>query len=150
MPVGPARLDEALGILRHLRPALGRETLAEALRPGGPAHRLGYRLLGIEIGGRLVALAGARPLITLARGRHLHVDDVVVDPAWRGRGIGRLLLEGLEARARREDLGALHLDSLLEARAFYEALGFTAMGCLPMVKRLAPRAEGGGGGGPGD
>jgi GNAT superfamily N-acetyltransferase len=136
--VSAARLEEAFAVLRHLRPALTRAELAEALRPGGRAHRLGYRLLGIEAEGRLVALVGARPLVTLARGRHLHVDDVVVDPDWRGRGVGRILLEALEARARRRGLRALHLDSFGSAVPFYEALGFTDMGCRPMVKKLPP------------
>jgi GNAT superfamily N-acetyltransferase len=138
--VSAARLEEAFALLRHLRPALTRADLAEALRPGGPAHRLGYRLLGVEAEGRLVALAGSRPVVTLARGRHLHVDDVVVDPLWRGRGVGRILLEALETRARRRGLRALHLDSFTAAVPFYEALGFADVGCRPMVKRLAPES----------
>jgi GNAT superfamily N-acetyltransferase len=96
----------------------------------------------VEIDERLVALAGARPLVTLARGRHLHIDDLVVDPAWRRRGVGRFLLEEIEKRARRQGLGAIHLDSFLEAVPFYEALGFGTMSCRAVVKRLSPAVEG--------
>jgi GNAT superfamily N-acetyltransferase len=139
--VGARRLEEALVVLRHLRPDLTREDLALALRRGGPAHRLGYRLFGVEIEGRLVAVAGARPLVTLARGRHLHIDDLVVDPERRGQGLGRLLLEALETHARRRGLRALHLDSFSSAVPFYEALGFRDMDCRPMVKGLTAEAS---------
>lgn len=138
VPVGAARLDEAWRVLRHLRPGLERRRLAEALRRGGRAHRLGYRLRGLEVRGRLVALAGGRPLVTLARGPHLHIDDFVVVPAWRGRGAGRRLLEALEEDARHRGLVAVHLDSFLDALGFYEALGFTALPCRTVRKKLLP------------
>ncbi len=138
VPVGTARLDEAWRVLRHLRPGLERRRLADALRRGGRAYRLGYRLRGLEVRGRLVALAGGRPLVTLARGPHLHIDDFVVVPAWRGRGAGRRLLEALEEHARKRGLAAVHLDSFLDALGFYEALGFTALPCRAVRKKLPP------------
>jgi len=54
-----------------------------------------------------------------------------VDPAWRGRGLGRALMEGLEHAAR--DLGhtALQLatgDRQPEAVALYEATGWERVG----------------------
>jgi GNAT superfamily N-acetyltransferase len=52
--------------------------------------------------------------------------------------VGRILLAAREARARRRGLRALHLDSFGSAVPFYEALGFTDMGCRPMVKKLPP------------
>jgi GNAT superfamily N-acetyltransferase len=61
----------------------------------------------------------ARPL--------LNIHDLVVLPAWRGRGVGRALLEGAEALARRGGCGKLTLevqDDNARARGLYESFGF--------------------------
>jgi ribosomal protein S18 acetylase RimI-like enzyme len=55
------------------------------------------------------------------------VTRVYVDPAYRRRGGGRLLLEGLEASARALGLEQLRLDTredLVEAQALYRAAGW--------------------------
>ena len=60
-------------------------------------------------------------------GRKWWVEDVVVDRAWRGRGLGRLLLEHAMTYARQAGRGTLMLTSRpsrSEANALYRALGF--------------------------
>jgi hypothetical protein len=49
----------------------------------------GYELVGAFRGGRLVGVLGMRPVHTLMRGPHLHIDDIVVDEAERQSGCGR-------------------------------------------------------------
>lgn len=60
----------------------------------------------------------------------LHVVAMWTDPAWRGRGVGRLVLDTLRAWADQRGL-SLHLDVEAEnhvARRLYESYGFTATG----------------------
>lgn len=55
------------------------------------------------------------------------VEDVVVAPEWRGRGIGRRLLEGAEAWARRRGMSRLQLladRGNAPALDFYRHLGW--------------------------
>lgn len=65
------------------------------------------------------------------RGRHgIHLEDLFVRPALRGRGIGRALLAGLAGRCVREGLTRLEwsvLDWNAPSIAFYRSLGAAAM-----------------------
>ncbi len=85
-------------------------------------------------------------MIDLATGK---IDAVFVLPGYMGRGVGRALMEHLESLALGAGLGSIHLESTLNAAAFYRSLGFEGEGqsiyesslgvrlaCVPMVKRL--------------
>ncbi|WP_199183100.1 GNAT family N-acetyltransferase [Cryobacterium sp. Y29] len=55
------------------------------------------------------------------------VTRVFVEPAARGQGVGRLLLQNLESESRALGLTALRLDTrtdLIEARSLYASVGF--------------------------
>jgi GNAT superfamily N-acetyltransferase len=97
---------------------------------------IGYRLVGAFRDGVMVAVMGMRKVETLARGAHLHIDDLVVDEKERGRGIGVALLASAEAHARKEHLVAIFLDSRTEVISFYEKRGYAAHSALLMRKRL--------------
>ena len=82
----------------------------------------------IEHGGGLVAveddaIVGYAVLDRLSG----EVDAVFVDPGLHGRGIGRVLLDALEADARMAGLERLFLSASLNAVPFYRASGFMAM-----------------------
>lgn len=57
-----------------------------------------------------------------------HVDELVVDQDYRGKGIGTRLLRRIEAVARQMGCHRIELDSAFHrqsAHAFYERLGYT-------------------------
>lgn len=63
-----------------------------------------------------------------------YIDNVAVDPAARRRGVGSLLLRGLEAEAQRRELSFLSLEVRVGnagAIALYSAFGFDRIGCRP-------------------
>jgi len=54
--------------------------------------------------------------------------QVVVDPAWRGLGIGAALVNFSEAAARRHGISEITLHARAAVVAFYQKLGYTAEG----------------------
>ena len=65
------------------------------------------------------------------RGRHgVYLEDLFVRPAFRGKGIGKVLLKGLARRCEAENLARLEwsvLDWNEPALAFYRAVGAVAL-----------------------
>jgi GNAT superfamily N-acetyltransferase len=55
------------------------------------------------------------------------VEAAFVDPLQQGRGIGRVLLDALEANARAAGIERLFLSASLNAVPFYERAGFVAL-----------------------
>ena len=107
------------------------EPLHRQLRPQLPADyagRLaqvianGARLLLAVDGAEVIGLALWRLLENTYEGRRLYVDDLVSDERRRSQGVGRMLLDWLEARARMLDCDVLALDSGVQrqpAHRFY-------------------------------
>jgi ribosomal protein S18 acetylase RimI-like enzyme len=56
-----------------------------------------------------------------------HIRHVGVHPDWGQRGVGRALYERCEVMARADGASAFECYSSLNARAFYEALGFVTI-----------------------
>jgi GNAT superfamily N-acetyltransferase len=84
-------------------------------------------VLVAERDGVVVGTATLSLLMTLWEGVVGHVDDVVVDAAARGEGVGRLLMEKLHQEA--VGLGVTHLDltscpAREAANALYQSLGY--------------------------
>jgi ribosomal protein S18 acetylase RimI-like enzyme len=70
-------------------------------------------------------LAGA--LVMRREPDHVFIDNVAVDPARQGDGIGRMLLDHAEGRAREEGLDELQLlthELMTQNRAMYAHLGW--------------------------
>lgn len=79
---------------------------------------------------------GMRPVHTLTRGSHLHIDDLVIDAKLRGTGARRLLLEYAEKDAKAHDMTAIFLDARKEAIPFYQAQNFVYHAAPSMKKPL--------------
>jgi ribosomal protein S18 acetylase RimI-like enzyme len=57
-----------------------------------------------------------------------HIEDVIIDPAYRGRGLASHLLSHVIVAAREQNLSRIEVNALKEnhsARKMYEKLGFT-------------------------
>lgn len=103
-------------------------------RLGAPSREELRRVAGSETGELLAAVAGERivGVLTLAwydapSGRKAWIEDVVVDAAARGRGIGEALVREALALACREGVARMMLTSNATRRAahrLYERMGF--------------------------
>ena len=65
---------------------------------------------------------------------HLLIENIAVDPARQGGGLGRRLMAFAEAEARRQGFGELRLytnEKFVENIAFYEWLGYAVTGREP-------------------
>ena len=82
----------------------------------------GYRLVFLEDGNGVRAVAGYRLMESLYAGRFCYVDDLVTDAAGRSLGYGGALFDWLVAEARAAGCGRLELDSGVQrfaAHRFY-------------------------------
>jgi len=123
----PGLPTDAAGITRIVDAAY-RHYVARIGRPPGPmladqAAVLERREVWIaELDGAAVGL-----VVLDAEPDHLLLDNVAVDPAFQGRGIGRLLLEHAERRAAELGLPEIRLfthETMTENQAIYAAGGF--------------------------
>jgi len=84
-------------------------------------------LLGARVGGRWVGCCALRPLDAVDFPNASEMKRLYVQPAFRGRGVGRLLTEGILDASRSAGYSCVLLDTLSDmesARALYEDLGF--------------------------
>lgn len=115
-------------VMRQLRNALGE---GEFLVRLDVARQEGYRLFAASTDGTVTGAIGWRIINDLAFGKSLYVDDLVVDEALRGGGVGAALLDFARSAARREGCTTLRLTSSFArkgAHAFYERKGMTRAG----------------------
>lgn len=80
----------------------------------------GYEIVGAFVDEEPKGLMGFRPVHTLARGLHLHIDDLVVDKESRSLGIGESLLNFAKAESKSRGMNFIFLDARKEAIPFYE------------------------------
>lgn len=131
-PATAADETAVLGLLKHLfdagEPPLG---FTESQARASFRQYLGDPDSGLfvaEAQGRIVSFAAATTYPTMRFGRRGHVEDLVVDPEYRVKGVGHRLLEYVERWARRE--GVTHLSTVIglhreESRKFLNREGFT-------------------------
>lgn len=114
-------VEAAYPVVAELRPHLDLEEFLYRFQQQADA---GYELWGAYDGRELVGAIGLRPMMSLAWGPYLHVDDLVVTEKRRTSGIGRALLEHAEALARKRELPSVYLESRSTALGFYTRLGY--------------------------
>ena len=119
-------------LVAQLRPHLDAEQFLAQVRRQSHA---GYELVAAFRNERLIGVLGMRPVQTLVRGPHLHVDDIVIEEAERRAGGGRALMAYAEADARARGMTAVFLDARPEAIGFYQAIGY-ALHAVPSMKKI--------------
>jgi GNAT superfamily N-acetyltransferase len=129
----PREWEGIFPIIAQLRPHLDKE---EFLRRARRQAHSGYELVGAFRDGRLIGVLGMRPVHTLVRGPHLHVDDLVICEGERKSGGGRALMNYAEADARARGMTSVFLDARPEAIGFYKAIGFDLHTTPSMKKAL--------------
>ncbi len=75
---------------------------------------------------------------------HALIVEVIVDPAWQGRGIGSEVVRRLVRRCRDAGIDQIQLFCATGKRPFYEALGFRARPDEAPGMELGPATENGG------
>jgi len=125
--------DDLLSLLSQLHPA------EAALNPASQDIRESWRqiktepkraLLVAEIGGRLVGTIDCFVTANLTHGGRPYatIENLVVDAAYRRRGVGAALVAAVVSRAQSARCYKVQLLSnrtRREARSFYEKVGFT-------------------------
>jgi ribosomal protein S18 acetylase RimI-like enzyme len=119
-------------LIAQLRPHLDADQFVSQVRR---QSHTGYELAAAFRDGRVVGLLGMRPVHTLTRGPHLHVDDLVVDESERKSGAGRALMDYAEADARARGMTSVFLDARPVAIGFYQAVGYE-LHTTPSMKKL--------------
>ncbi|MFI5210035.1 MAG: arsenic resistance N-acetyltransferase ArsN2 [Gemmatimonadales bacterium] len=105
----------------------------------------GLPLAGVResFGDFVVADSGGRPVASAGLERHGEVGllrSVVVDPAFRGAGLGALLTELVLARAREQRLKAVYLLTTTAAE-FFARLGFRRIERVELPPSLSASEE---------
>lgn len=105
----PARLDDLAAIETLVNAAYAPYVVRLGQPPGPMLDDYAARIAAgeaqvLETNGAIAGL-----LVLLKRPDHLLLDNVAVDPAYQGRGLGRVLLQAAEAEARRLGLKELRL-----------------------------------------
>lgn len=144
----PDDVRELWPLMSVLRPRLtGVDELASAW---GTQVEDGYRLAYVrDRDGRPVGAVGFRVTQTLAWGRHVYIDDLVVAESSRRGGIGALLLAYVEREAEALGCSEIHLDTGYErhdAHRLYLRHGYE-FSChhasKPVRRLLAPTPQDG-------
>jgi GNAT superfamily N-acetyltransferase len=122
-----------VGLDKPLSPAEARR-IFERLQTR-PHHHLYVAVAGVQIVGTFVLMV----IDIIAHGGMPHglVEDVVVDPAWRGRGIGKQMMQFAMEYCRDAGCYKMALSSHLsreKTHRFYESLGFEKHGFSYLIR----------------
>ena len=135
----PDEHPAATGLLALLNPDCPTEVLLRRFRTILEEHPH-YLPVGAFIDGRLVAFAGAWIATKIWCGKYLEIDNFIVHPDYRSRGIGSALMIHLESVAREHGCQLQTLDSYTvnhPSHRLYFRRGFEIWG-YHFVKTLGP------------
>lgn len=128
--VGPQELPEALRFLAMLNPEVEAAELQQRLETilSDHSHYQLHAAYGEDL---MVGVCGIWVATKIWCGKYLEIDNLVVDPHWRSRGVGSRLMSAMEAIAGRLGCRILVLDSYAANTAshrLYHRLGYEIKG----------------------
>lgn len=121
-------INEALSVyplMAQLRPHLSEAQFVDLFKNAQQSG--GYKLLGLFKKDRCVGLMGYRILFDFVHGKHLYIDDLVVDETLRSTGIGGKLLAHSKEIAKQNQCHRLRLctgNDNHKGMKFYEKNGW--------------------------
>jgi ribosomal protein S18 acetylase RimI-like enzyme len=121
-----SRIPDAARLLTFLNPDCPEDVILKRLKTI-IAQYPNYQLWAAIRDGKLVGIAGIWLGTKIWCGPYLEIDNLVVHPDYRSRGIGSLLIERLEEIGRQNDCTVLVIDSYTANHAshrLYHKLGF--------------------------
>lgn len=112
---------EAFPVMNQLRSHLDEKTYLDLVTEAKEKDK--YRLFALYSQGKVVAVKGFKPMITLSSGHFVWICDLVTDKNKRSKGYGEKLLHFVQNWAKENGYGNVSLTSGLEridAHRFYE------------------------------
>lgn len=103
-------------------------------------HERGDALVVLTVDGELAGFAGLVVSAHVLKRHWASVLRVQVHPRHQGRGLGRVLMDGVHEAGRRHGWEFLHLTVRggTGTERFYAALGYREVGRIPAALRVAP------------
>lgn len=114
-------LLEGFHIMKLLRPQFTEQSYLALVEEAQKNEA--YRQFALRVDGRIVAVIGFQPMITLYYGKYIWICDLVTDTASRSKGFGEQLLTFVHSLAKKEGFDRIALSSGLQrehAHRFYE------------------------------
>lgn len=99
---------------------------------------MGYQCIGVYDEGQLIGICGVWALNKLYAGKHVEADNVIIDPKYQGKGIGKLMMDFLAEYAREIGCATAEINCYAKntrGKKFWESHGYEPLG-YHMIKRL--------------
>jgi GNAT superfamily N-acetyltransferase len=91
----------------------------------------GYQCAGVYDGDKLIGVSGIWIMTKLYVGKHFEPDNVVIDPEYRNKGVGELLMKWLYDYGKSQGCIASELNCYLQntkGQKFWEKEGYKPLG----------------------
>ncbi|WP_281636841.1 GNAT family N-acetyltransferase [Flavobacterium marginilacus] len=127
-------LDQ-IGTMHHLYPKLTLEKYEAYLQEMVPHN---YKQVAVFDGEICVGLSGFWTAVKLWTGKYIEIDNFIVHSDYRSKGIGKMMTDYIDAKAKDEGCNAIVLDAFtgnFTAHRFYYNQGFEPRG-FHFVKML--------------
>lgn len=126
-----------LDIINHLYPSMSLEVYKSYLEQMIPHN---YKQLVVLDGAIVAGITGFWKGVKLWSGPYIEIDNFVVVPEYRRQGVGKLMTDYLDVKAKEYDVNMIVLDAYVEnfkAHRFYYNQGFAPRG-YHFIKILQP------------
>jgi GNAT superfamily N-acetyltransferase len=117
-----------IGVMQHLYPNLTLEKYESYLQEMVPHN---YKQVAVFDGEICVGLSGFWTAIKLWTGKHVEIDNFIVHSEHRSKGIGKLMTDYIDTKARAAGCTAIVLDAFtgnFTAHRFYYNQGYVPKG----------------------